>query len=88
MVTVDAARSRTSPASAADAPDSAPGMSSNGLRVPAALTAPMRDATALRMHPQRLRALLRPYTGQLEAYEVSRLVNSPANDVPACIEPV
>ncbi|MFO7261371.1 MAG: SOS response-associated peptidase [bacterium] len=37
---------------------------------------------------ERLRALLEPYTGQLEAYEVSRLVNSPANDVPACIEPV
>jgi putative SOS response-associated peptidase YedK len=38
--------------------------------------------------PDRLRALLRPYRGELEAYEVSRLVNSPANDVPACVEPV
>ncbi|HEY8468706.1 MAG TPA: SOS response-associated peptidase [Longimicrobiales bacterium] len=38
--------------------------------------------------PERLRELLRPYGGELEAYEVSRLVNSPANDVPACVEPV
>jgi len=38
--------------------------------------------------PERLRALLTPYTGRLEAYEVSRLVNSPANDVPACLVPV
>jgi len=38
--------------------------------------------------PRRLRALLRPYTGELEAYEVSPLVNSPANDVPACLVPV
>ena len=33
-------------------------------------------------------SLLNPYKGVLEAYPVSTLVNSPANDVPACIEPV
>lgn len=33
-------------------------------------------------------SLLRPYEGVLEAYPVSTLVNSPANDVPTCIEPV
>ena len=32
--------------------------------------------------------LLKPYEGELEAYPVSTLVNSPANDVPECIEPV
>jgi putative SOS response-associated peptidase YedK len=36
-----------------------------------------------------LRSLLRPYEGEdLEAYEVSILVNNPANDNPACIEPL
>ena len=30
--------------------------------------------------------LLRPWPGALELYEVSPLVNSPANDVPACAE--
>jgi putative SOS response-associated peptidase YedK len=33
-------------------------------------------------------SLLRPYEGVLEAYSVSTLVNSPANDVAECIEPV
>lgn len=33
-------------------------------------------------------SLLRPYDGALEAYPVSTLVNSPANDVPGCIERV
>ncbi len=33
-------------------------------------------------------SLLKPYEGALEAYPVSTLVNSPANDVPECIEPV
>ncbi len=33
-------------------------------------------------------SLLEPYEGVLEAYPVSTLVNSPANDVPECIEPV
>ena len=32
--------------------------------------------------------LLRPWAGELDAYEVSTLVNAAANDVPACIEPV
>ena len=31
--------------------------------------------------------ILRPYEGELAAYAVSTLVNSPANDVPECIEP-
>lgn len=35
----------------------------------------------------RLKLMLAPYHGdQLEAYPVSRLVNSPTNDVPACLE--
>ena len=33
-------------------------------------------------------SLLKPYEGTLEAYPVSTLVNSPANDEPGCIEPV
>ncbi len=33
-------------------------------------------------------SLLKPYEGALEAYPVSTLVNSPANDEPGCIEPV
>ncbi len=33
-------------------------------------------------------ALLKPYEGELNAHAVSTLVNSPANDVPDCIEPV
>ena len=33
-------------------------------------------------------SLLKPYEGTLEAYPVSTLVNSPANDMPGCIEPV
>jgi putative SOS response-associated peptidase YedK len=37
---------------------------------------------------QELRALLRPYEGELEAYEVSSLVNSVKNDTAACVEPV
>jgi putative SOS response-associated peptidase YedK len=32
--------------------------------------------------------ILRPYEGELAAYPVSKLVNSPANDVAECIEPV
>ncbi len=39
---------------------------------------PIRDALSL----------LEPYEGALDAYPVSTLVNSPANDVPECIEPV
>jgi putative SOS response-associated peptidase YedK len=37
----------------------------------------------------RLRGLLRPAPDEdLEIHQVSRLVNSPANDEPACIEPI
>ena len=32
--------------------------------------------------------LLIPYEGELMAYEVSKIVNSPANDVPECRDPV
>ena len=36
---------------------------------------------------QNLTALLKPYpTGEMEAYPVSTLVNSPKNDAPECIE--
>ena len=39
--------------------------------------------------PTELNALLRPFPAEeMIAYSVSRMVNSPANDVPECIEPV
>lgn len=39
--------------------------------------------------PQKLLPLLAPYSDtEMAAYEVSLLVNSPRNDVPACIEPL
>ena len=39
--------------------------------------------------PDDVRGLLKPYTSpDLTAYPVSTLVNSPANDDPACIEPL
>ncbi len=39
--------------------------------------------------PAELAALLRPYPeSEMEAYPVSRLVNAPKNDMPACVEPV
>ena len=38
--------------------------------------------------PESLAELLKPYpAGEMEAYEVSRTVNNPKNDTPACIEP-
>ena len=37
--------------------------------------------------PVALKAMLIPYTGPLEAYPVSRAVNTPANDSPECIKP-
>lgn len=41
------------------------------------------------MNPQDLQYLLKPYPpGELVAYPVSTLVNSPDNDVPACIQPL
>ena len=36
----------------------------------------------------RLEALLRPSAADLEAYPVSRLVNSPSNDAPECVLPL
>lgn len=39
-------------------------------------------------NPDILLALLRPYAAPLDVYEVSSIVNSAANDGPACIEPV
>jgi putative SOS response-associated peptidase YedK len=37
--------------------------------------------------PEALQTLMRPYSGSdLIAYQVSRLVNSPKNDTPACLE--
>ena len=39
--------------------------------------------------PEKLKGLLQPYPAEdMMAYPVSTLVNSPANDLPACIEPV
>lgn len=39
--------------------------------------------------PSAVQALLRPFpSDQLKAYPVSQCVNSPSNDVPACVEPV
>jgi putative SOS response-associated peptidase YedK len=52
-----------------------------------------REAYALWLEPGEadplhLQALLRPYPAQeMQAYPVSTLVNSPANDTPACIVP-
>jgi putative SOS response-associated peptidase YedK len=39
--------------------------------------------------PQRLQALLKPYSAEeMEAYAVSRYVNSPDNDDPRCVDPL
>lgn len=58
-------------------------------RMPVILDASGREAW---LDPERstdeLIALLRPYAGELDAYEVSRLVNKAANDGPECFEPV
>ena len=54
----------------------------------------LRDAEAVWLDrtvddPQKLLPLLLPYPeGEMTAYEVSLLVNSPRNDSPVCIEPV
>jgi putative SOS response-associated peptidase YedK len=38
---------------------------------------------------ERLQSLLQPYSSaEMEAYPVSRWVNSPGNDDPRCIEPL
>lgn len=40
-------------------------------------------------HPEALAGLLQPYPAeQMQAYEVSTAVNSPANDTLACVEPI
>ena len=61
-------------------------------RMPAILdrAAVERWLTPGELPPAELMPLLRPYPDEaaLSAYEVSRLINSPANDSPACIEPV
>ena len=69
---------------------------------PNALVAPIHDRMPVILPPaaygqwlapqptpeEDLRGLLRPYPAQaLIAFPVSRLVNSPQNDLPACIEP-
>ena len=37
----------------------------------------------------KLSTLLKPYpSGEMEAYKVSTIVNSPKNEIPKCIEPV
>lgn len=38
--------------------------------------------------PRDLAGLLAPWSGPLEVYEVSALVNSPRNEAPACAEPI
>ena len=59
-------------------------------RMPVILDRAARDRwLAPDAEPDALRALLRPYVdGALEVYEVSRLVNSPRNDLPECLRPV
>lgn len=52
-----------------------------------------REARAAWLDPERaaeeVQALLAAYPGSdLEAYEVSTLVNSPGNDIPECLDPV
>ncbi|MFQ5612923.1 MAG: SOS response-associated peptidase [Anaerolineae bacterium] len=59
-------------------------------RMPAILTPEAIDVwlDPSETNPERLLPLLRPYPPEsMTAHAVSRLVNSPANDVPACIEP-
>jgi len=60
-------------------------------RMPVILS-PADQAAWLEAGPQpteRLLSLLAPYpAGEMEAYAVSRMVNSPKNDDPGCIEPV
>ncbi len=41
------------------------------------------------VNPQAIKGLLKPYPSlQLKMYEVSTLVNNPANELPACIQPL
>jgi putative SOS response-associated peptidase YedK len=59
-------------------------------RMPALLNEAGRDAWLDPQTPRNaLQDLLRPYPGEdLRAHPVSRLVNTPANDRPECVEPV
>lgn len=61
-------------------------------RMPVILDPEARDAwlSPEDLPPEALMPLLRPYADEdaMSAYEVARLVNTPANDVPECIAPV
>jgi putative SOS response-associated peptidase YedK len=70
--------------------DAAPGFAHIHDRMPAVLPTDAFDAW---LDPRRhdraaLLALLRPRGEALEAYPVSKAVNDPANEVPACVEPL
>ncbi len=69
--------------------DAAPGIRDIHDRMPAVLPRDLRDRWLdPRADPRELLSLLRPYPGDdLEAWPVSRLVNSPDNDVEECILP-
>lgn len=58
-------------------------------RMPVILPSDLRDAW---LDPEaekhELISMLEPYTGEMEAYPVSRFVNRPTNNDPRCIEPV
>ncbi len=70
--------------------EAAPAVRSIHDRMPVVLPRQLRDRWLDRgATPAELSALVRPYAGDdLEAWPVSRLVNSPANDVPDCIAQV
>ncbi len=70
--------------------DAAPGVRHIHDRMPVVLPRALRDRWLdAGAAPAELAALVRPYPGDdLEVWPVSRLVNSPANDVPDCIAEV
>lgn len=59
-------------------------------RMPVILDGPGREAwLSPASGPETLLPLLRPYgADDLEAYEVSTLVNNPSHDIPECLDPV
>ncbi len=58
-------------------------------RMPVILSPETEETWLKSSHPGELRELLRPYdTEQMQAYEISKLVNSPANESPAILLPV
>lgn len=58
-------------------------------RMPAILTADLEDIWLNSNNPEEIRAILKPFDpNQMQAFEVSKLVNSPRNDNPAVILPV